>query len=337
MLRWRFFVLISLLILINFNSSCIDQPKETSPFSEILSQPPYNRITDSLKKNPSDAAKYYRRGLLLQNNNYQDAALADFQKAWSVSPQEEYGVAVSNILLQKLPDSAIRFLKSALQKIPSSLFFKLNLADAYVNQNKLDAAIKIINDLLETEPGLINAWLMKSELLEKTNNKTEALKALEKAYQLAPFDVDLSYDLAYKYAENKNPKALALSDSLLKMDTSGRHAEPYYFKGIYFSNSGDQEKAFHFFDMAIQHDYYLVNAYLEKGRILYEKRKFYEALKVFQLAATIKPTFADAYYWMGKCQEKLNQKEDARLNYQRAYGLDKTLTEAKEAADKLEN
>ena len=335
MLRWSFFVSVSLLTLINFSSSCNNQSKESTEFSEILSHPPYKSVTDSLKKNSPDAGMYYRRGLLLKRDNYTDATLADFQKAWSLSPQEEYGVAVSNILLQKQPDSAIRFLKEALQKIPSSLFFKLNLAQGYINQNKLDEALKITNDILESAPTLINALMIKSDLLEKTNNKPEALKTLEKAYELAPFDVELSYELAFKYAESKNPKALALCDSLLRMDSSGSHAEPYYIKGTYYANSGDQEKALHFFNQAIQHDYYFLDAYLEKGRILFEQRKFPEALKVFQLAATIKPAFGDAYYWMGKCQEQLNQKEEAKLNYQRAYGLDNTLTEAKIAAERL--
>jgi tetratricopeptide (TPR) repeat protein len=335
MLRWSFFVSLSLLIVTNFGSSCNDQAKESSEFSEILSQPTYKSISDSLKKNSSDAGMYYRRGLLLEKNDYTDPALADFQKAWSLSSREEYGVAVSNILLQKQPDSAIRFLKQALQKIPSSLFFKLNLAQGYINRDKVDEALKVINDILVSEPALINALMMKSDLLEKINNKPEALKTLEKAYELAPCDVELSNDLAFKYAENKNPRALALSDSLLKMDTSGRHAEPYYIKGVYYANTGDKAKALQFFNQAIQHDYYFLDAYLEKGSILYEQRKFPEALKVFQLAATIKPTFADAYYWMGKCQEQLNQKEEAKLNYQRAYGLDKTLTEAKIAAERL--
>jgi hypothetical protein len=38
---------------------------------------------------------------------------------------------------------------------------------------------------------------------------------------------------------------------------------------------------------------------------------------------------------MGKCQEALGQKDEAKLNYQRAYELDKTFTDAKEAADNL--
>jgi hypothetical protein len=38
---------------------------------------------------------------------------------------------------------------------------------------------------------------------------------------------------------------------------------------------------------------------------------------------------------MGKCQEALGQKQEALLNYQRAYGLDKTFAEAQEAAERL--
>ncbi len=65
------------------------------------------------------------------------------------------------------------------------------------------------------------------------------------------------------------------------------------------------------------------------------KKKYTEALKTFQLANTISATFPDAYFWMGRCQEAIGQKEEAKLNYQRAYGLDNSFTEAKEAADRL--
>ena len=66
-------------------------------------------------------------------------------------------------------------------------------------------------------------------------------------------------------------------------------------------------------------------------------KKYPEALKVFNLALTISPKFADTYYWIGKCQEAMGQKEEARLNYQRAYGLDNNFNEAKEAAEKISN
>ena len=90
-----------------------------------------------------------------------------------------------------------------------------------------------------------------------------------------------------------------------------------------------------FFNQAIQHDYYFLDAYMEKGSLFYNAKNYEEALETFELAAKVSPTFAEAYYWMGKTKEALGQKEEAKLDYQRAYGLDKTLTEAKQAADKL--
>jgi TolA-binding protein len=64
-------------------------------------------------------------------------------------------------------------------------------------------------------------------------------------------------------------------------------------------------------------------------------KKYSEALAVFNLCLTVSPKFADAYYWIGKCQEATGKKEDARINYERAYNLDPNLVEAKSAADKL--
>jgi hypothetical protein len=40
---------------------------------------------------------------------------------------------------------------------------------------------------------------------------------------------------------------------------------------------------------------------------------------------------------MGRCQEALGQKTEAKMNYDRAYGLDKSFIKAKEAAEKIKN
>ena len=213
----------------------------------------------------------------------------------------------------------------------------LSLAHAYDAQNKTNDALKVTDAILTVDPEQVDALKIKADLLEKKKQTDESIKTLEKAYQLTPFDVDLNYNLAYKYAESKNPKAISLCDSLIKQDSLHLHAEPYYYKGIYYSNVNDKAKALDMFNDAIQHDYYFLNAYIEKGKVLFDEKKYTDAMKVFQLANTISATFPDAYYWMGKCQEAVGQKDEARLNYQRAYGLDKTFTEAKEAADRIKN
>ena len=306
-----------------------------SPYGELLVQPPYASLTDSLKDNSGNDNLYFRRGLLLRKNGLNEPALADLQKAWSLKNKEQYAAHISAILLEKKPDSAIVFIADALKKIPSSIFLKLDLVRAYRSLHEKDKALSVCNEIIEKAPGQIDALMMQSELLEEKQDSAGSIVSLEKAYALAPFDLELNYNLAFKYAQTRNEKTIGLCDSLLTMDSTHTHAEPYYFKGVYYANMNVKEKAIHFFDLAIQHDYNFLDAYLDRGSTLYEQKNINDALKVFTLASTISPAFADAYYWIGKCQQALGQKSDAKENYQRAYGFDKTLTEAKDSAAKI--
>jgi tetratricopeptide (TPR) repeat protein len=324
-------LLITGLILI---SSCTDKESK-SPYGEILDQPPYAALTDSIKQEPNNDNLYFNRAVLLNTNNQPEPALADFKKAWDIKKDEKYAYGYSNILLDKKPDSAIAFLHQALNELPKSFLLQLTLVRSLDAQDNTVEALKTVDALLLTNPDQMDVLKLKAALLDKTGKGTDAISILEKAYSLTPYDIDLNYNLAYKYGESKNVKVIALCDSLIKIDSLENHAEPYYYKGIYYSNMNDKAKALGMFEKAIQHDYYYLNAYIEKGRILLDQKKITDALKTFQLANTISPKFADAWFWLAKCQEALGQKEEAKLNYQRAYALDNGFTEAKEAADKL--
>jgi len=328
----RFFVL--LVTIITVVAGCGNK-ENSSPFGEILSQPPYSLLTDSIKREPKNDELLFRRAILLNTNNLPEPALADFKAAWSIKKDERYAYGLSNMLLDKKPDSAVLFLNEALKELPNSFLLQLTLARSYDAQGKTEEALKQCTAILEKAPQQVDVIKMKAELLSKKGNAAEAIKILEQAYSLTPYDIDLNYELAFKYAENNNIKAVMLCDSLIKVDTLGLHAEPYYYKGIYYSNVNDKAKALRSFDEAISHDYNYLNAYIEKARILYDQKKFADALKTVRLANTISPKFPDAYFWIGKCEEALGQNEEAKLDYRRAYGLDNTFTEAKEAADKL--
>jgi tetratricopeptide (TPR) repeat protein len=300
-----------------------------------LSQPTYNKLTDSIDKAPKDAGLYYRRGSLLYSNGEMKLAENDLRNAWQLDPKEEYALRLTTILKQKNSDTAIIFLQEALKKIPTSIGLHIMLAKGYESKNQLDKALSIVDDIIKQYPGELDALMLKSEILGEQKKTVEALTILEKAYLYAPNDVDLVHQLAFEYAEAKNPKVLFLADSLIKVDVERRHAEPYYFKGLYYLNINKYSDAVNQFDLAIQHNYNYINAYINKGICFYEQKKISDALKTFQLTSTIFPAEAEPYYWLGKTQQTLGKKDEARLNYQRAYGLDKTFTEAKDSADRL--
>ena len=300
-----------------------------------LTKAPYNKLTDSIKQAPTDAALYYRRGVLLYQNEEYPLAQKDLHQAWTLAPGEEHALSLATLLAKKHSDSALVFLQTAMQKLPQSVALQVSLARGYQQKGDVQKALAQCNNTLEKYPNSIDALLVKAELLQSMNQQSEALQTLEKAYTLAPFDAELVHNLAFSYAQSKNSKVLALSDSLIRSDINAIHAEPYYFKGLYFVNTGNTAEALKQLDAAIQHDYYFLDAYMEKGQLYYNLKQYAEAAKTFQLATTVTPTFADAYYWLGKAKEALGNKQEAKLDYQRAYGLDKSLVEAKQAADKL--
>jgi tetratricopeptide (TPR) repeat protein len=300
-----------------------------------LSQPPYDKISDSISKAPNDADLYFRRGGLLYSNNQPVFAERDLRKAWELQPKEEYAVGITTLLKEKNPDSAIFFLQNALKKLPGNVFLQIELIKDYKDKKRFDEALAICEDVLSQYPNAVDALLLKAEILKEQNKNPQALATLEKAYVFAPGDVELVHELAFEYAEAKNPKAISLADSLIKADTDKSHAEPYYFKGVYYSNTGNATEAVKQFDEAIRHNYNFMNAYINKGIIFFDRKKYEDAYKTFKLANTVAPDEADPYYWMARTQEAIGNKTEAKTNYLRAYSLDKTMTEAKEAADRL--
>ena len=303
-------------------SSCNDND-DASPYAEILSKPLFAAVTDSIKKDPANPALLFRRAVLLNSNNFPEPALEDFSKAWSLKKEEKYALGISTLLLEKKPDSAMQFLHQALKVLPESFLLRLSLARAYSSTGKTKEAMALCDEILLRDPQLADVIKLKADLLDKENRTAEATRMWESAYQLAPFDVELNYILALRYAEAKDPRVLAICDSLISADTESRHAEPYYYKGIYYDNLNEKAKALSLFDEAIKHDYYFLEGYIEKGSIYYEQKKYEEALAVFNLALTISPSYADSYYWIAKCQEATGKKEEAKVNYQRARELER--------------
>ncbi len=318
------------IILLVLAFSCNDSNDSDSPYSELLHQSPYAAITDSIKQLPDNDELYFRRAVLLNRNNFPEPALADFRKAWLLSPSEKYAFGVTNSLLEKRPDSAIVFIDEAMKSFPKSYLLLLTKARALDALGRTDEAISVSDELVALSPDLPEVYLLRWELFRKKNNLPASTAALERAYWLAP-DLSKAFDLAFGYAENKDPRTIAFCDSLIRVDSMGLHAEPLFVKGIYYSNVNEKERALRIFDETIRKDYNFLDAYIEKGRILLDQKKAAAALASFELANTIRPSFPDAWYWMGKAQEALGHPEEAKLNYQKAYGLDKTFVEAKEA------
>ena len=208
-------------------------------------------------------------------------------------------------------------------------------ARSFQEKGKFSEALQITDAMIQKYPGQLDALNIKAEILKEQGKTEEALAIIEKAYSMQPKDKETAYNLAYEYADAKNARALSLTDTLIKYDKTETVARAWYIKATYYNNLGKEKEALRYYDSSNRADYNFLDTYLDKGQLQFKQTKYEAALKTFALGQKLGPAEAPFYFWVAKTQEAMGNKEDAKSNYERAYVLDKSMIEAKEAAEKL--
>jgi tetratricopeptide (TPR) repeat protein len=303
----------------------------------ILKRPAFASITDSLNKFPENAELYFRRAELLSKNNLHEIALDDYKKSWGLNPIEATGLRyASELSISGRPIDVILLTQHAMILFPSNREFKRLLGDALVQSGRIKEALDLYQILIDRDSADFEAWYEMGLLYEQARDTTLAIKALRKSYAIQPVDT-YALELAHIYAETKNPEALTICDQIISNDSTKEWVDPFFIKGIYYSNKQQYTFALVQFDSCIRRDWKFTDAYIEKGIAYFKLKNYQQALNTFLMAATVTNTSADAYYWTGRCYEATFKKEDAILNYERAIALDRNFTEAIAALKRIKS
>lgn len=231
--------------------------------------------------------------------------------------------------------NSVASIKNAIQKYPDSVILKEHLIEAYRNEGNYDSAIGVADRELRKDSGSAYLWNIKATLYFENNDTLNAINALEEAINIYPLPEYL-VALGTVYAEIKNKNALLIADKLLRENKAKSGKDAYFIKGLYYNYTNDYQKAIDNLDSCISMDFSYMYAYREKAIALYDQAQYNEALKVLKRAVTLQNNFDEGYFWMGKCYEKLNQKNDAIQSYQNALLYDKNYSEAREALERLQ-
>ena len=208
-------------------------------------------------------------------------------------------------------------MKQAIAQFPDSLLLRENLIQYYRENNDYSMAIATTDEALKRDSNNTRLWDIKATLHFENEDTATAIKAFEKAIGIFP-DPQYLMSLGVLYAETKNNKALDIADALLTDKKTGTQKEGLFIKGLYFNYTGQPQKAIGFFDKCLELNYSFMDAYREKAVALYDLAKYEEALKVLEKATTLQNAFDEGYYWMGRCYEKLQQKDNAVESYKMA-------------------
>lgn len=225
-------------------------------------------------------------------------------------------------------------LRASIDRFPDSIPLRDSLIFYLESLNNIDMALAETNKAIDRDS--LNADLLdtKARLYLAKNDTVHAIEAFERAARISPYPGYLM-SLGSLYAQTRNPKALTVSDVLIKANGGQTAKEGIFLTGLYHSYSGDKTKAIPYFDQCMAMDYTFMPAYLEKAVAYYDQAKFAEASQVLEKAITIQNTYDEGYYWLGRCYEKLNRPGDAIEQYRTALAYSPDYTEAQEALKRL--
>ncbi|HTB99384.1 MAG TPA: tetratricopeptide repeat protein [Ferruginibacter sp.] len=226
-------------------------------------------------------------------------------------------------------------LKDLVKKYPDSILLRETLIQNYRDSGNYDAAIAEAKNTIAKDTTNGALWDHLFWLYYEDQDTANAIKSLEKATSLTS-DPQYYITLGSVYAQAKNENALIVADKLYAYPTADYKKESLFIRGLYYSSIGERDKAIPFFDQSLEIDYTYFDAYREESICLYNMGRYEDAIKKLQKAVSIKSDFSVAYYWMGRCYEKLNNKKDAISAYQLALQTDPDYDDAKDALNKLQ-
>jgi tetratricopeptide (TPR) repeat protein len=218
---------------------------------------------------------------------------------------------------------------------PDSSILTENLIEYYKDNEDYNKALAVVDSAINKQGNNARWWDIKGTLDLENGDTTAATKSFEKAVSIYPYTKYLIH-LGIVYAQTKNNNALIIADTLLANNNTDIYKDANFIKGLYYSYSNQKLKSIPYFDSCLAISYTYMDAYIEKALALYDLGKYEDALAVLDKAVTVQNSFDVAYYYRGRCLEKLNRPLQAIEAYHMALIYDPDYTDAKDALSKLE-
>lgn len=265
-------------------------------------------------------AKYYIPGIVTAITVFLFACNGSADKTSNTSAQ-----TAELLLLQK-----------QLAARPDSVGLRYQLMNELLKNSLYTEAMAQNDTLLRQDSANAVFWYRRGAIQLQQGDTAAAMLSMQTSVKKEPMFVEPLLDIASIYAARSDSNAITTTNSIIRMALDPRTAsEARFIQGLYYSNINDKKKALASFDECIKNDYTFLDAYIEKGLLLYDQKDYKAALAVFEQTIQVSNTFAEGYFNVGRCEEALGNKEEAKSYYQKAIGLDKGLTAATEALKRV--
>jgi len=304
----------------------------------IETDKPDNEVLFSKENIPG--LSHYIVGVYSEDIGELERAAAEYKKALALDPQSSFlHLSLASVFIKKNdPDQAISHLKQSINLEPEAVEPHAILALVYAAQNRDELASEeyavALKNAARLEPK--NAEIYKS--LGMVYLQQKKLKEAEGIFKvvtdLSPNDQEAHFYLANIYFELKNYQGVE-KELLAAIKLNPDYHEALNFLGyFYLEQDKNIEEAGSMIRKALSFDPEN-GAYLDSlGWYYFKKGKYKEALQEIEKAASL-VSDPEIYDHLGEVNLKTGNKEQARLNWEKALKLDPSREKIKQKLKKL--
>jgi tetratricopeptide (TPR) repeat protein len=219
------------------------------------------------KKVMATAAQYYRRGYEFYEKKQFQKAIADYNEALRLDPQD---VDVYN-----------------------------DRGRVWFDLKDYDKALADYNEALRLDPKYVHAWNNRGRVWFAKKDYDQALADYNESIRL-----DRRYFHAYNNRGNvflaRGEYDRALEEYNKSIRSNPKYAFAYHNRGLVWQDKREYDKAIEDYSEALRLDPAYANAYNNRGRAWFAKREYDKAIEDYNEATRLDPKLASAYYNRGR-------------------------------------
>lgn len=273
-------------------------------------------ISKKISTDPTNANYYFERGKKYFEANILERAVIDFRDASTLDSNNVdylFMHARTNYLLNKTILAA-NIYEKIIALEPTFIDPKIKLADLYYITKEHEKSILITNSIIALDKTNAYAYHVKAMNYKDVGDTVKAIINFQKAIEIDNNDYDSQIILAKIYLAQKNKLALEYINAALRVKPNDIDA--LFARATFWQNEKQYKMALIDYGKVIEKNKEYYQCYYNVGYINFETGYIKEAIYNFDKCVRMMNDFLPAYYMRGLCYEMLNDKTNAKLNYQ---------------------
>jgi tetratricopeptide (TPR) repeat protein len=287
--------------------------------------------TEALRINPNYAVAYHNRGLAYANRGDLDRAVADWEAALKIEPDNAF---VRNSIQRACEQRRDILIDAFLEKNP-------DLVDLSAEEWP-EEAIKLLQDILNEYsifPKIeddAKSFLNRGNANAFKRNFDQAIADYSAALRIDP-SLTVAYGNRGNVYADKGDYGQAIADFNAVLRLNPNDAQAYYNRGTTYSDKGDYELAIKDFTTALRINPNSASAYLNRGNAYVKKGDTDQAIDDYNSALRIEPNAADIYFSRAFAYFRKENYGQAIVDIEAAIHLDPSNQQYREALQAVQN